>query len=130
MSVVPALIAAMLLTLFSKAPLAVAQARTKEGYDNTNPREQQARLEGWGQRARAAHQNGWEAFSILGVGAAVALATGHDGAVAAGLAWAWVGLRLLYIAIYIRGMGNLRTVVFSAALLCSIGLYALPLIGR
>lgn len=129
MSLVPALIVAALLNLFSKFPLAIAQLRAKGGYDNVNPREQQASLAGWAARARAAHQNFWEAFPILGVGAAVALATGHDGSTAAALVWAWVGLRLAYIGAYVAGAGALRTLLFTAALLCSIGLYALPLIA-
>jgi len=40
-----------------------------------------------------------------------------------------VGLRLAYIGAYVAGAGALRTLLFTAALLCSIGLYALPLIA-
>ena len=43
-----------LLHVVSKAPLAVAQSQSPGGYDNHNPRDQQAALEGWGKRALAA----------------------------------------------------------------------------
>lgn len=129
MSLVPALIAAALLTVASKAPLAVAQSRANGGYDNVHPRAQQSALTGWGARALAAHQNSMEAFPMLGVGAAIALGSGHDGAVAATLVWAWVAIRVAFIAAYVAGAGKLRTLTYSAALGCALALYTLPIIG-
>jgi uncharacterized MAPEG superfamily protein len=123
------LMAAVCVTLLSKAPMAFAQIRTKRGYDNNSPRVQQETLDGWGARARAAHQNGWEAFQIFGIGAACVLATGHDGVVAVGLGWAWIGARILYTALYVKGLGGLRTVMWGFSLACSIGLYLLALVG-
>ena len=70
MSIIPALIAAVIITVGSKAPLALAQAKTGH-YDNKNPRAQQAKLEGWGARAAAAHANGWEALPIFLAGGAL-----------------------------------------------------------
>ena len=46
----------------TKLPVAVAMQRAG-GYDNRMPRVQQARLEGWGARSVAAHQNGFESFA-------------------------------------------------------------------
>ena len=84
---------------------------------------------GWGARALAAHQNSMEAFPMLGVGAAIALGSGHDGAVAATLVWAWVAIRVAFIAAYVAGAGKLRTLTYSAALGCALALYTLPIIG-
>jgi uncharacterized MAPEG superfamily protein len=123
------LMVAVCVTLFSKAPMAFAQTRTKRGYDNASPREQQERLEGWGARARAAHHNGWEAFQILGIGAACVLATGHDGVIAAALGWVWIGARVFYTAAYVKGLGVVRTTFWCLALGCSFGLYVLALVG-
>lgn len=46
-----------LLHVLSKTPLFREQSKSPQGYDNNNPREQQARLDELGQRALAAHQN-------------------------------------------------------------------------
>ena len=35
----------------------MAMAQLPEGYDDKNPRDQQARLSGWGKRALPAHAN-------------------------------------------------------------------------
>ena len=58
--------AAFLLTYLTKAPLAMAMAKESEsGYDNRNPRDQQARLSGWGKRSLAAHQNSFEVTPVF-----------------------------------------------------------------
>lgn len=49
----------------SKGPVAMAMNKLG-GYDNRNPRAQQAELTGWGARATAAHANGFEAFAPFG----------------------------------------------------------------
>ena len=54
---------AMLLPFLAKAPLAAAMQKAG-GYDNNNPRAQQAALTGFGQRANAAHYNSFEALLI------------------------------------------------------------------
>jgi uncharacterized MAPEG superfamily protein len=43
---------AFLLIYFPRLFVIAAQARQPEGYDNRNPRDQQARLTGWGRRRR------------------------------------------------------------------------------
>ena len=53
---------AYLLIYLPKLPLSAAMAKQPGGYDNKDPRGQQAKLDGWGARARAAHYNGFEAF--------------------------------------------------------------------
>lgn len=117
------LIASIFWTLASKGPAAFAMAKQQGGYDNGEPRHQMTTLEGWGRRSVAAHQNGWEAMLIQGLAIAMVVATGHaEDPTAVGLAWGWIGLRVLYTGIYVAGYGTLRTLVWALAIACSMGL--------
>lgn len=121
-----ALIAAIIWTIASKGPAAAEMAKQPEGYDNGEPRQQMAKLEGRGRRAVAAHQNAWEALTIHGLAIAAFVASGQEaGTLALGLAWGWLALRIAYTLIYVAGLATLRTAAWSLALLCSLGLIAL-----
>ncbi|MBL8616592.1 MAG: MAPEG family protein [Deltaproteobacteria bacterium] len=122
MSIIPALIAAVLVTVGSKAPLALAQAKTGR-YDNKHPRAQQAKLEGWGARASAAHANGWEALPIFLAGGALCVATGGDGATAALIGWGWVLSRVVYTALYVQNIDKVRSLVWGLGLALALSLY-------
>ena len=65
------IVAAWLVVYGSKLPVAAAMQRAG-GYDNHLPRSQQARLEGWGARSVAAHQNGFENFAPFAAAVLVA----------------------------------------------------------
>ena len=114
-----------LLHVVSKAPLAVAQSQSPGGYDNHNPRDQQAALEGWGKRALAAHQNQIESFPLFAAGALVSVAMGVTSVTVGYLAMAYVVARLVYFFLYIKDISTLRSLVWgvgfasSMALLCS-----------
>lgn len=119
------LFAAALLHSVSKFPLGAAQARDGGGYDNNNPREQQARLTGWGARARAAHYNQIESFPLFAAGVLVAtVAAPKTGAIDV-LALSYIGARVLYMVFYLQDIGAARSLVWmvgyfaSLALLCS-----------
>ena len=72
------------LPMVAKVP--VAMAMKQEGaYDNHLPREQQARLSGWGKRALAAHLNAFEAFPVFAAAVLVAHVGGGDATWATGL---------------------------------------------
>ena len=122
MSIIPALIAAVIITVGSKAPLALAQAKTGH-YDNKNPRAQQAKLEGWGARAAAAHANGWEALPIFLAGGALCVATSGDGPTACLIGWGWVLSRVAYTVLYVQNIDKLRTLVWGLGLALSLSLY-------
>lgn len=114
-----------LLHVVSKMPLIQAQIKNGKGYDNNNPREQQASLEGWGKRALAAHQNQIESFPLFAAGVLVAVATGVTSSFVAYLALLFVFSRFVYLYLYIKDIATLRTLVWtigygsSMALLCS-----------
>jgi uncharacterized MAPEG superfamily protein len=118
---------AFLLVYVPKLPLSVAMAKQPDGYDNKNPRAQQAKLTGWGERARNAHNNGFESFP--GFAAAVFVAElGHaDPKWSANLAITYCVARLVYPVVYMANLGMLRSAVWTIGFGATCALFALPL---
>ena len=114
--------------------VAVGKAQIEEGsgslmgYDNNHPRQQQAQLTGWGQRAVAAHNNAYEAFPPFAAGVIVCLTLGGDPMWTNALCITWVVSRLVYTALYLANLSTLRTTVWTLGFLCALGLIALPLL--
>ena len=98
----------------------------KDGkYDNNNPREWAGRLAGWQQRAMAAHSNGFEALPLFIASVLVAqMGQGDQGRIDT-LAVAFVGLRVVYVAMYLTNLGTLRTLVWTAAVATNVALLML-----
>jgi len=117
------------LVYLPKIPLSMAMAREPEGYDNKNPRDQQAKLTGWGRRAAAAHANGFESFPAFAAGALAAHVTGASPHWAAIFSIAYVVARLLYTATYVAGIAPLRSLVWTVGFACSVALMILPIVS-
>lgn len=118
--------AAFALTYLTKLPLAMAMAKEgKSGYDNRNPRDQQARLTGWGRRTLAAHQNSFEVTPVF----AAAVITAHLFQADAywSAVWACVFLvsRILYIIFYIRDVNKMRSLVWMIGMASCVALFVL-----
>jgi len=122
------LILSALMILVTKAPVALAQAKEGRGYDNRNPRGQQARLTGFGARALAAHQNMIEAFPIFAAGLLLALVAGVQGQWVVILAVVFVVARVAYSVCYWVDVHLLRSLSWGVGFGASIGLMALPLL--
>ena len=120
---------AFLLIPLTKVPVGVAMAKVGRGYDNKNPRDQQAQLTGWGRRALGAHHNMIEAFPGFAAGVLIAHAGGADPQRSTMLAVTFVIARLLYPALYIANIDKARSLVWSVGILASIGLMVLPALG-
>jgi uncharacterized MAPEG superfamily protein len=99
--------------------------RRDGGYDNHDPRSWMAGLQGWQARANAAQANSFEALPlfIAGVLAAQQMQAPQDRIDL--LAASFIGIRLIYIAVYLADQATLRSVVWAAGLACSIGLFFL-----
>lgn len=121
------IVAAWFTVYASKAPVAVAMARAG-GYDNRHPRAQQAALTGWGARAVASHQNGFEAFAPFAAAVVVAHLAGGPAGLVNGLAVTFVVARLLYVACYLADWSTLRSTVWSVGFLVTFGLFISPLV--
>lgn len=109
-----------------KLPVAVAMQQAG-GYDNHNPRDQQAGLAGWGKRALAAHQNGFEGFAPFAVAVLVAHIGGGPAAWLDGLAAAFVISRFAYLACYMVDLATLRSLVWTVGWFCTFALFLSPL---
>ncbi len=118
---------AFILNYVSKIPLAMAMAKDKGGYDNHYPRDQQARLTGFGKRALGAHLNGFEMFPPFAVSVIVAY-LGHANEFKLELfCVAFIVSRLLYIGCYLADKATLRSTFWMIGVALIIANFSLPL---
>lgn len=122
------LLLSAVMILLTKVPVAMAMARLPGGYDNRQPRAQQARLEGFGARALAAHQNMIEAFPIFAAGLLAALWAGADGPWTSLLALVFVAARVVYTICYLTDVHVLRSLSWGVGFFASIGLMVLAML--
>jgi uncharacterized MAPEG superfamily protein len=122
-----ALLVAVALIYIPRIFVARGQAQQPEGYDNSHPRLQQAKLTGLAARAQAAHMNGFEAFAPFAAGVLACKVGGVDSDEIALFSIAFVALRAIYLVLYLKNMSTLRSAVWSLGFLVSLTLLALPL---
>jgi uncharacterized MAPEG superfamily protein len=99
------------------------------GYDNTQPRHQQAQLDGLGRRALGAHLNGFEAFAPFAAGVLAAVQRGAKLELVAGVASAFVVARAAYVFLYLGDRPGLRSTVWGLGMACTSGLMVLAIAG-
>lgn len=92
-------------------------------YDNRDVRGWQARLTGLPHRATAAHLNSFEAFPLFAAAVLAALLAGADAERTMQLAIAFVVLRLAYGVVYLLDIAALRSLVWFAAMGCSVAIF-------
>jgi uncharacterized MAPEG superfamily protein len=117
---------AALLIYLAKVPVAKAMREEGRGYDNRNPRVQQARLTGFGARAVAAHQNTLEIFPLFAAGVLVAHVTQSQGWFVDLLAIVFIVSRVLYLFLYWNDKASLRSLVWGVGLVCCLLLMLSP----
>jgi uncharacterized MAPEG superfamily protein len=118
---------AIVLTIASKIPVFFAMVQ-ESGYDNHHPRQQQARLKGWGLRAVAAHQNTLEAFPFFAAGLLTGIATGAPFNTLNILASVFLVARVLYIYLYLADRATIRSIVWGIGYFAAIGCAVIGLI--
>jgi uncharacterized MAPEG superfamily protein len=99
------------------------------GYDNKQPRHQQAQLEGLGRRALGAHLNGFEAFAPFAAGVLAAVQRGVKIEIVAGLATAFVVVRGAYVMFYLGDRAGPRSLMWGLGMTCSGGLMLFAILG-
>ena len=97
--------------------------RRDGGFDNHQPREWLARLEGWQARANAAQANSWEALPVFIAGLLVAHQHQAAQATVDMLALGFLAARLAFIALYVADKASLRSLVWVAGLAACIALF-------
>jgi uncharacterized MAPEG superfamily protein len=118
-------LAALVLIFVPRMFVAAAQAKQPEGYDNRNPRAQQAKLTGLGARAQAAHQNSLEGFAPFAAAVIIAHLAGADPAWSSILACGYVVSRVAYLALYLGDVPAARSLVWIIGTGFVIGLFVL-----
>ena len=96
--------------------------RRAGGFDNNNPRAWLANQQNCRARAKAAQANSFEALPFFIGAVIIAHQLGAYQTRLDVLACLFVVLRLLYIMMYVAGMGNLRSAVWFAALAVNVGI--------
>lgn len=113
---------ATLLPIVAKAP--VAKAMNSLGrYDNNHPRSQQGKLEGFGARALAAHQNAFEALIMFAPAVLLAIATNKTGTIVQYLAITFIVARIAYNVLYLLDKSTLRSIVWFIGLLANFAIF-------
>jgi uncharacterized MAPEG superfamily protein len=88
------------------------RAQMKMGFNNHEPRNQQAKLTGLGARALGAHNNSFEALLLFTAAVFIAHTTGVDPGLAGRLSVAFVTFRVAYIALYLLDKPSARSTVW------------------
>ena len=95
---------------------------SKGGYDNVNPRAWWARQTDWRARANGAMANTFEALPFFFAAIIIAHLLGaHQGRLDI-MAFVFVVMRIIYIMMYIAGMGTVRSVLWVLCFLLNIGI--------
>lgn len=110
-------------------PAGMAKARKGSGYDNARPRETAAQLTGFSARAHGAHLNSLESLPFFGLAVLTADYLGDRPDLLDALALAYIGLRLIYIGLYLKNLPKLRSAVWGIGFLTVIAIFTLPVWG-
>ncbi len=105
----------------------VFPAKLNKQFDNANPRDPDYWKSGFRARAKAAEQNGFEAFPLFAVSVIVALWQGGSAEWIDKLAVLFIGLRLIFVFCYYTDRATPRSLSWIAALFTCIGIFTSPL---
>jgi uncharacterized MAPEG superfamily protein len=104
-------------------------AKLDGGYDNNNPRAQQAQLEGRGRRATGAHLNGFEAFAPFAAALLAAIQRGANRDAIAIVALAFCVARTVYVWAYLEDKASARSGAWGLGMLATAALAGLAIAG-
>ncbi len=96
--------------------------RREGGYDNEDPRAWLSRQTDWRARANAAQANSFEALPFFIGAVVIAHQLGAYQTRLDILAFLFVVLRLVYIMMYVAGMANVRSLVWTLGLVVNIAI--------
>jgi len=123
------ILAAFLLIYIPRQVVGTEMKKQDGGYNNNDPRAQQARLEGLGRRAMGAHNNAFEAFAPFSIGVLAAMQRSPHEHVIVGACIGFVVVRAIYMIAYLADKANLRSGMWSLGMLAIGTLMVLAIIG-
>ena len=91
--------------------------------DNQQPREWLGRQQGWRARAMAAQANSFEGLPLFIGAVIIAHQLGYNQPRLDLLALAYLALRLVYIGVYIAGIGSVRSAVWALAFVVNLAIF-------
>jgi uncharacterized MAPEG superfamily protein len=103
----------------------VAFAKGGADFDNAKPREWLERQTGLRRRADWAHRNHFEALPPFAAGVVIAELAHAPQTRIDMLAGLFVVIRIVYTIVYLRDLATVRSAVWTAGLLCVIGLFVI-----
>ncbi|HEU4612810.1 MAG TPA: MAPEG family protein [Kofleriaceae bacterium] len=124
-----AIIAAFALIYLPRQVVTLEMKKQAGGYNNNDPRTQQARLEGLGKRALAAHMNAFEAFAPFAAGVLVAMQRRVDIDAVAYISLGFVAVRTIYMIAYLTDKATLRSGMWTLGMGAITALLVLAAIG-
>ena len=101
----------------------IGKPRSQGGFDNVDPRAWLAGQTGWRARANAAQANSFEALPFFIGAVIIAHQMGAYQFRLDLLAFVYVVLRMVFIMLYVAGMANLRSLVWTLALVVNIAIF-------
>ena len=101
----------------------VGKPRSKGGFDNDEPRAWLARQQGWKARANAAQANTFEALPFFIGSVIIAHQLGAPQTRLDILAVLFITLRIIYIVMYVAGLGTMRSAMWGLALLANLAIF-------
>jgi len=96
--------------------------RREGGFDNLDPRQWLAKQTGWASRANAAQANTFEALPFFFAAVIIAHQMGAIQSRLDVLSVLFVVLRIIYILMYVAGMGRTRSAIWTLALLTNVAI--------
>ncbi|MBF6615248.1 MAG: MAPEG family protein [Candidimonas sp.] len=106
---------------------AIAAKAGGSAFDNNEPRSWLARQEGWRARANAAQKNLFESLPFFYAAVLLALYAQVSEGWLLMLMSAWVGVRMIYIGVYVGGYGAIRSAVWALAFIINIAILFLAM---
>lgn len=100
----------------------LGKPRREGGFDNDDPRGWMARQQGWVARANAAQANTFEALPFFFAAVIIAHQLSAPQTLLDILALVFVTLRVIYVAMYVAGLSQIRSVIWATAVLVNIGI--------
>lgn len=101
----------------------IGKRRSEGGFDNDEPRAWLARQQGWAARANAAQANSFEALPFFIGAVIIAHQLGAAQTRLDILAVLFVTLRIIYIAMYVAGLGTVRSAIWTLAFLVNVAIF-------
>jgi uncharacterized MAPEG superfamily protein len=125
--IISSVIFAALLIIISKIPVAISMGKERGGYDNRQPRKQQAALTNFGQRALGAHINSIEAFPLFATGVCLALISQANIIAVQNLCVIFCCARIAYLVCYWVNLDKIRSIIWTTGFGACIWLMALAI---